>query len=300
MCIEGPQFSTRAESLLYRSWGVSVIGMTSMPEAKLAREAELPFATLALATDYDCWHDAHEDVTVEAVVAVDEEERRHARKQAIAAPRHARCPTRPRASRTARCAGRGHDRIVARVSRAARERLGWLLPLTDRESTALERRRLGEVQPPMHQSSVLIVGSLAFDDLEMPTGTFENVVGGAATYASIAASLLAPGAPRRRRRRGLRRGHLDMRSRAARRRHRGRRARRAARRSAGAGATRRTSSSRETLDTQLNVFADFRPKIPAAYRESTPYVLLGNIHPTLQLEVLAQVEQARSSSSPTR
>ena len=69
VCIEGPQFSTRAESLIYRTWGVSVIGMTSMPEAKLAREAELPFATLALATDYDCWHEGHDDVTVEAVVA---------------------------------------------------------------------------------------------------------------------------------------------------------------------------------------------------------------------------------------
>jgi 5'-methylthioadenosine phosphorylase len=69
VCIEGPQFSSRAESLIYRSWGVSVIGMTSMPEAKLAREAELPFSTLALATDYDCWHDDHDHVTVEAVVA---------------------------------------------------------------------------------------------------------------------------------------------------------------------------------------------------------------------------------------
>lgn len=70
VCIEGPHFSTRAESLVYRSWGVSVIGMTSATEAKLAREAELPFATLALATDYDCWHETHEDVTVEQVVAV--------------------------------------------------------------------------------------------------------------------------------------------------------------------------------------------------------------------------------------
>jgi 5'-methylthioadenosine phosphorylase len=69
LCIEGPQFSSRAESLLYRSWGVDVIGMTNATEAKLAREAELPFATLALATDYDCWHDAHESVTVEQVVA---------------------------------------------------------------------------------------------------------------------------------------------------------------------------------------------------------------------------------------
>ncbi len=70
VCIEGPQFSTRAESRLYRSWDVSVIGMTAMPEAKLAREAELPFALLALATDYDCWHQAEQDVTVEAVLKV--------------------------------------------------------------------------------------------------------------------------------------------------------------------------------------------------------------------------------------
>jgi 5'-methylthioadenosine phosphorylase len=70
VCIEGPQFSTRAESLLYRSWGVDVIGMTNATEAKLAREAQLPFATLALATDYDCWHGEHEDVSVEAVIAV--------------------------------------------------------------------------------------------------------------------------------------------------------------------------------------------------------------------------------------
>ncbi|HEX7666528.1 MAG TPA: S-methyl-5'-thioadenosine phosphorylase, partial [Polyangiaceae bacterium] len=69
VCIDGPQFSTRAESLVYRSWGVSVIGMTAMPEAKLAREAELPYACLALATDYDCWHESEEDVSVEAVVA---------------------------------------------------------------------------------------------------------------------------------------------------------------------------------------------------------------------------------------
>lgn len=70
VCIEGPQFSTRAESLLYRSWGVDVIGMTALPEAKLAREAELPYATLALSTDYDCWHDTHGAVTVEAVLEV--------------------------------------------------------------------------------------------------------------------------------------------------------------------------------------------------------------------------------------
>jgi 5'-methylthioadenosine phosphorylase len=70
ICINGPQFSTRAESNSYRQLGVSVIGMTNMPEAKLAREAELCYATLALSTDYDCWYAGHDNVTVEAVLAV--------------------------------------------------------------------------------------------------------------------------------------------------------------------------------------------------------------------------------------
>lgn len=70
LVMEGPQFSTRAESTLYQSWGCSVIGMTNMPEAKLAREAELCYATVAMVTDYDCWHEAHEHVTVDAVVRV--------------------------------------------------------------------------------------------------------------------------------------------------------------------------------------------------------------------------------------
>jgi 5'-methylthioadenosine phosphorylase len=68
ICIEGPQFSTLAESMLYRSWGVAVIGMTAMPEARLAREAEMCYATLAMATDYDSWHPDHDTVTVDLVV----------------------------------------------------------------------------------------------------------------------------------------------------------------------------------------------------------------------------------------
>jgi 5'-methylthioadenosine phosphorylase len=68
LVMEGPQFSTRAESEIYRSWGCNVIGMTAMPEAKLAREAELCYATLAMVTDYDCWHPDHDAVTVEAVI----------------------------------------------------------------------------------------------------------------------------------------------------------------------------------------------------------------------------------------
>ena len=68
--MEGPQFSTRAESNLYRSWGCSVIGMTNMPEAKLAREAEICYATVAMITDYDCWHHEHTDVDVTAILKV--------------------------------------------------------------------------------------------------------------------------------------------------------------------------------------------------------------------------------------
>ena len=70
LCIEGPQFSTRAESQVYRGWGVDVIGMTNLQEAKLAREAEICYATLAMVTDYDCWHESEEAVSVEAVMAV--------------------------------------------------------------------------------------------------------------------------------------------------------------------------------------------------------------------------------------
>jgi 5'-methylthioadenosine phosphorylase len=70
LAMEGPQFSTLAESELYRSWGCDVIGMTNMPEAKLAREAEMCYATVAMVTDYDCWHPDHDHVTVEAIIKV--------------------------------------------------------------------------------------------------------------------------------------------------------------------------------------------------------------------------------------
>jgi 5'-methylthioadenosine phosphorylase len=70
VCMEGPQFSTRAESNLYRSWDADVVGMTNLQEAKLAREAEICYATIAMVTDYDCWRDGHDDVTVDQVVEV--------------------------------------------------------------------------------------------------------------------------------------------------------------------------------------------------------------------------------------
>jgi 5'-methylthioadenosine phosphorylase len=70
VCMEGPAFSTRAESRIYRTFGASVIGMTNLTEAKLAREAEICYGVIALSTDYDCWHDTHEDVSIEAVLAI--------------------------------------------------------------------------------------------------------------------------------------------------------------------------------------------------------------------------------------
>jgi 5'-methylthioadenosine phosphorylase len=70
LCMEGPQFSTKAESNLYRSWGMDVIGMTNLQEAKLAREAEICYVTVAMVTDYDCWHPQHDSVTVDQIVAV--------------------------------------------------------------------------------------------------------------------------------------------------------------------------------------------------------------------------------------
>jgi 5'-methylthioadenosine phosphorylase len=94
--MEGPQFSTRAESNLYRSWGADVIGMTNIQEAKLAREAEICYATMAMVTDYDCWHETHDAVTVDQVVAVLHQNSENAAKAvraAIAAmPRERTCP----------------------------------------------------------------------------------------------------------------------------------------------------------------------------------------------------------------
>ena len=98
VCMEGPQFSTRAESLLYRSWGADVIGMTNLTEAKLAREAEICYATLALVTDYDAWREKGEAVSVEAVLAVLRENAAAARRtmrEAVARVRADRdCPCR--------------------------------------------------------------------------------------------------------------------------------------------------------------------------------------------------------------
>jgi len=147
-----------------------------------------------------------------------------------------------------------------------------------------------------NHDAVLVVGSVAFDDLEMPQGTFDGVLGGAATYSSLAASLYAPvrivgvvgdDFPAEHvellRGRGIDTTGLE---------------RVAGKTFRWRGRYSADLSSRTTLDTQLNVFADFHPKIPAAHR-STPFVLLGNIHPQLQLEVVQQVERPRLVAADT-
>ncbi len=126
LCIEGPQFSTRAESELYRSWKIEVIGMTALPEARLAREAELCFATLALATDYDCWHTGHDAVTAGQVIETLQRNLAMAREVI----RNAALALGRIRERTCAC-GHALDGAVmtapSRIPPAARERLALLL-----------------------------------------------------------------------------------------------------------------------------------------------------------------------------
>lgn len=124
LCIEGPQFSSRGESLLYRQWGVDVIGMTNMPEAKLAREAELCYATVALATDYDCWHATEESVTVDAILAT--------LRQNVAMAKRLLRQALPVVAQDADCAcGRALQNAIVTapdsVPKAAKRRLGLLI-----------------------------------------------------------------------------------------------------------------------------------------------------------------------------
>ena len=124
VCMEGPQFSTRAESNLYRSWGADVIGMTNLQEAKLAREAEICYATVAMVTDYDCWRLGHDDVTVEAVVAVMHQNSDNAAKVVRMAV--ARMPK----DRGCACASALKYAVMTdrkTIPQVARERLGLLL-----------------------------------------------------------------------------------------------------------------------------------------------------------------------------
>ncbi len=124
VCMEGPQFSTRAESNLYRSWGADVIGMTNLQEAKLAREAEICYGTLAMVTDYDCWHPGHDSVTTDQIVEVLNQNNAAALKVLDAAV--AALPLK----RKCRCQSALKDAILTRpsvISRATRQKLRLLL-----------------------------------------------------------------------------------------------------------------------------------------------------------------------------
>ena len=124
VCIEGPNFSTRAESNVFRSWGVDVIGMTNMPEARLAREAEMCYATVALATDYDCWYEGHDDVSVDAVMEVVRKNIVMARKIVVTAAQTIA------AKRTCGCGQALQYAIMTErslISAATRERLALLI-----------------------------------------------------------------------------------------------------------------------------------------------------------------------------
>ena len=124
VCMEGPQFSTRAESNLYRSWGADVIGMTNLQEAKLAREAEICYATMAMVTDYDCWREGHDDVTIDQIVAVLNKNADNAAKVVKAAV--AAMPT----ERGCACASALKYAILTdrkAIPEAAKERLGLLI-----------------------------------------------------------------------------------------------------------------------------------------------------------------------------
>ena len=123
LCMEGPQFSTRAESRLYRSWGADVIGMTNLQEAKLAREAEICFTTLALATDYDCWNEAAGDVEIERVLAVLKQNVDLA--QRIIRRVLSRLPER----RSCGCADALKDAIITDRSSIPKKRIGELKPI---------------------------------------------------------------------------------------------------------------------------------------------------------------------------
>ncbi len=248
--------------------------MTAATEAKLCREAELCFAALALVTDYDCWHAEEEAVTAAAVVEVLLANVAGAKRDRAppAAARRVRRGLRLRAGRRAR----HYDRARGDHARGARTAAG-----TSRE--------IHVNMSPLHRlfwSS----DSVGLDTVETRAGKRTDVLGGAASYFSVAASFLAPVRLTGVVGTDFPDAHTQLFERA-----RGR-SRRAS--SASPGKTFRWSgvyapdfSTRTTLDTQLNVFQDFRPKLPAAWTDS-PYVFLANIDPVLQLCVLEQTEKA--------
>lgn len=286
VCIEGPTFSTRAESLLFQAAGASIVGMTNLPEARLAREAELAYATLALSTDFDCWHADHDDVSVESVIAVMKANIAQAKDVIKAFAAHmlkAKDETYP--SHTALGYGASIMTAPSFIPARTRERVELLFGsyLTRDDSSDYRSSTLSS-QP------ILIVGSVAFDDVETPAGRRPQSLGGSANYFAVGASHFAPvqlvavvgeDFPNDHisslQKRGVDVEGLEVVS---------------GQTFFWRGSYGADFGDAKTLDTQLNVFADFQPKIPENYR-NTPYLFLGNIHPSLQEEVVDQVSSPK-------
>jgi 5'-methylthioadenosine phosphorylase len=164
LCIEGPQFSTKAESRIYRGWGVDVIGMTNVPEVKLAREAELCYATLALVTDYDVWHETEAEVTVEAVIA------NLLKNVQTAKDVLRRVIPRLRGPRTCACPDLLRNAVItspAAFPPGARRRLDLLIgkyfPLAPPVPTARPRRPVAPLRSPRHRAKATKVAKTAKD-----------------------------------------------------------------------------------------------------------------------------------------
>ena len=189
LCMEGPQFSTQAESFLYRSWGMDVIGMTNLQEAKLAREAEICYATLALVTDYDCWHPDHDHVRIEDVLKIMHDNTEHAQ-AALGGGRLGASPRR----RAAPASAPSTTPSSPSGSAWPEETYHRLRPLLETVLEGSGRDRM----------KLLIVGSVAYDTVKTPFGERERVLGGSASYSSLAASFFTRVGPHGRRGRGLR------------------------------------------------------------------------------------------------
>ena len=191
VCMEGPQFSTKAESNVYRSWGADVIGMTNLQEAKLAREAEICYVTIAMVTDYDCWHPHHDSVTVDQIVSVLVKNAENAAKvvRATVTAMPAGTVLQVRISVGARNSY-GPDQNSTRDKRKAPPHLGEISEIVDGVPSACtaSRRPVLRLSRSRRLMSILVVGSVAFDTIATPSGQVKDILGGAATYFSLAAS----------------------------------------------------------------------------------------------------------------
>ena len=268
LCMEGPQFSTRAESRLYRSWGAHVIGMTNLQEAKLAREAEICFATLALATDYDCWNESAGDVEIEHVSGGAARTMWTWRSVRSGAPWR-NCRRRAPAPVRSALKGCYHHRTGAHSQKTPR-------------GVAADYREIS--------MSVLVVGTVAFDSIETPFGSAERILGGSASYFALGASFFAPVrivgvigedfpqdyidlfTQRNIDIEGLQREKGDT--------------------FHWRGRYHEDINMRDTIELHLNVLAGFEPKLPERYRDAE-YVFLGNIDPVMQMEVLDQMRRMK-------